>query len=352
MRYKKQTLATLASIVMLVGFTHSVQAADTTETISTFQTYEYEITPEDPEWELLESVEDKIAACRIPTDILKKMTDEQLIQAIFDYPFVYDVFVYSSIEMGVQSLAETCDAYAELITRNSARDALIQVASEQSETMRISLSAEDEIKNEILAALILYQENIKNNLSAEEIKIVDEISSITDVRYETNNDVSFLNNEGEIKTPNNTIVPYVVYDCQHADSDFHATIDQNHVETYGVTLLSGGSCKYNCHSYAWYSQSTSNTYWIPNPSPYLTDGSYTKVVAGISTTSLNAALGDKVLYGTEASPIHSAVIVNNTSGAPLATRIVDSKWGLSGLFRHTVTNVPPLYELDNVSAWH
>jgi hypothetical protein len=35
--------------------------------------------------------------------------------------------------------------------------------------------------------------------------------------------------------------------------------------------------KYNCHSYAWYSQSTSNNKWMNSPSKYWQDGSYTRV---------------------------------------------------------------------------
>ncbi|NCE63148.1 hypothetical protein D1159_00785 [Pseudoflavonifractor sp. 524-17] len=40
--------------------------------------------------------------------------------------------------------------------------------------------------------------------------------------------------------------------------------------------LSRATPSYNCHSYAWYSQSISNNYWINDPKPYMNDGSYSK----------------------------------------------------------------------------
>ena len=40
-----------------------------------------------------------------------------------------------------------------------------------------------------------------------------------------------------------------------------------------ATRIAPSSSKYNCHSYAWYMQSTSNPYWMNDPSNYYTDWS-------------------------------------------------------------------------------
>ena len=40
-----------------------------------------------------------------------------------------------------------------------------------------------------------------------------------------------------------------------------------------ATRIAPSSSKYNCHSYAWYMQSTSNPYWMNDPSSYYTDWS-------------------------------------------------------------------------------
>ena len=44
-----------------------------------------------------------------------------------------------------------------------------------------------------------------------------------------------------------------------------------------ATRIGNSSAVYNCHSYAWYMQSTSNPYWIPNPYRYYEDGTYEEV---------------------------------------------------------------------------
>ena len=78
-----------------------------------------------------------------------------------------------------------------------------------------------------------------------------------------------------------------------------------YADEYNVTIISNGNCKYNCYLYAWYSQSTSNIYWIDDPLAYMTDGSYSRVIT-------SAAIDE-----------------------PLATRIVTSKWGKMGVYRGT-----------------
>ena len=80
--------------------------------------YVYPITPEDEEWDRIDSVEEKIEACRIPQELLNEMTNEELYQAIMDFPFLCDIFVATSQEEGVESLEKTCDAYRELLSRD------------------------------------------------------------------------------------------------------------------------------------------------------------------------------------------------------------------------------------------
>ena len=48
------------------------------------EVYEYPVTPKDPEWAELGSTRARIEACRIPQEVLKEMTEEQLVQAILD----------------------------------------------------------------------------------------------------------------------------------------------------------------------------------------------------------------------------------------------------------------------------
>ncbi|MEY4928160.1 MAG: hypothetical protein RI894_2598, partial [Bacteroidota bacterium] len=92
-----------------------------------------------------------------------------------------------------------------------------------------------------------------------------------------------------------------------------------------ATFVSTSTTKYNCHSYAWNSTSTSNNYWVNDPSPYWLDGSYTFVA-----TSTNA---QKWYYANGGD--HSA---NTYSGVTF-----QSKWGKWPVMRHAWNYCPYTY---------
>ena len=128
------------------------------------------------EWEKA-SVKEKIAMCRIPQETLEKMTEEQLVQAVFDFPFLCNVFLYSTMESGVQNIERNSDAYAELLKREGAKDALLQ------KLYSAQADVKDAWKNDALAVLTLYQEDIVADMSAEEIESVAAVSSMIDAGY-------------------------------------------------------------------------------------------------------------------------------------------------------------------------
>lgn len=87
-------------------------------------------------------------------------------------------------------------------------------------------------------------------------------------------------------------------------------------------VIGQASRKYNCHSYAWYEQSTSNQFWLNSLAPnyelqlqrFWTDDYY------YITSEDNA---EKVFY---VSGDHSAI--------PLSTSLYISKWGTAPLMEH------------------
>ena len=109
--------------------------------------------------------------------------------------------------------------------------------------------------------------------------------------------------------------------------------------------LHTATCRFNCHSYAWYSQDTSsNQYWMNDPSLYYTDGSYDEVTT--------PAIGDIICYfddnGTpnntaDDSNLHSGIVVSILSGFSqnlAGIYIVESKWGAAGVYRHNGYECP------------
>lgn len=311
----------------------------------------YAIQPGTKEWDALGTVQNKKEACRIPDDILKDMTDEELIQAILDYPFLVDIFASFDYSKSVKSVSKDCDALKELLARDTVKDSLVFFLEKRADNALKSISGKEEMENEAIMAIMAYNEKICTALDDEEAGLITNTSNIIEFKK----DEISGSRMAYIYTPKGSQVGYITYTCSHDASDYHSAIDQYFVNTYGVTLISPGTCHYNCHSYAWYSTSTSNSFWIPNPMIYMTDGSYSQIMSGMNSISVLALNGDRVFYGTaaEVESSHSARLVSNPTGFVLGNRIVRSKWGWAGVFEHTVSNVPSDYldDQSNVSVW-
>lgn len=106
------------------------------------------------------------------------------------------------------------------------------------------------------------------------------------------------------------------------------------IATYwpNVVELDGPTRKYNCHSYTWYSHSTSNTYHMADPSAYMTDGSYIAVASNYSSLTYIY-----YYYGN-----HSALRLAGSTN-------VRSKWGDAGLYIHAPGYCP--YDDSVLTYW-
>lgn len=353
MKIKAQIVSKLAglSFVCILCFetiTYSAEYTITNSKESDIQSV-YPITPEDSAWNEMESIERKVAACRIPEEQLGIMSNDELIQAILDFPFLCDIFLYSSIEEGVRALEKISDAYVELLSREDSKDSIMNFVEQRANSKVRSISAKEEVENEALIALMIYQEQYTSELTYEETMEIVGLSQMYELKSVDDSTLSIY--ASSVRTPNGTIVLCETPICSHATSGFHAEVDKDVEETYGVTLVQSGSCTYNCHSYAWYSTAIKNPYWIITPYAYMTDGSYEKVMSGLSASNLSVDIGDKVFYGTLNEPTHSAILVSSVSGQPLATKYVRSKWGKAGVFYHKASTVPSIYDTQNVSVW-
>jgi len=109
-----------------------------------------------------------------------------------------------------------------------------------------------------------------------------------------------------------------------------------------ATLLSDSTSNYNCHSYAWYSDSTSNIYWMSNPSAYMTDGSYTQYTGA----PVAAAPGYRMYYNYGD---HSAIIYVAGPVPSYSDITVISKWGPGPLMMHKASDSP--YSSRILTIW-
>ena len=122
----------------------------------------------------------------------------------------------------------------------------------------------------------------------------------------------------------------------------------NQAEHYENSTLKGPPTKkYNCHSYAWHLQDSSNTYWIDDSAEllkYIADYSYFEI---INPDPEDLQPGDIVVYiHSQGAPseeddywLHSAVVKSvlgdcEPGTTTIASIIVKSKWGKGGLYEH------------------
>ncbi|WP_157367790.1 hypothetical protein [Alloactinosynnema sp. L-07] len=85
-----------------------------------------------------------------------------------------------------------------------------------------------------------------------------------------------LDHGGTVYTPKGTAVAVTVTTYELSAAQINS-LNQYVASNYpNATRETNASRRYNCHSYAWYSASTSNTYWMdtPNDDKYWNDGSY------------------------------------------------------------------------------
>lgn len=117
-----------------------------------------------------------------------------------------------------------------------------------------------------------------------------------------------------------------------------AAITQKYGMLAGDSILDYPTKKYNCHSYAWFDRSTTNTYWINNPTPFMEDPHTEPIPLS------QAQEDDIIVYMDGDDPVHSAV-VNSVSGLYIECI---SKWGEWGLYVHDIYYASVEYTFDEM----
>lgn len=118
------------------------------------------------------SIEDYLTAdllvmdCRIPEETLRSMSDEQLAQAVADFPLLMDVYAFSSPGLATEALARQSDAYKELLSRRNGKKALIAKMKELQE------KAPDSITIELLRTVVLDEKSWEDSLTEEEMQFL------------------------------------------------------------------------------------------------------------------------------------------------------------------------------------
>lgn len=287
---------------------------------------DYPISPENPIWKTFETHQEMVEACSIPEAILKNMNTDVLVKLVMEYPLLGDIYAFDNIETGFDIVASRFNGLSELMSRKDCAEKLTEyyrlLATNKSKSV-VNLEKDEYFQYKenikpIVAGLIFEKRNVLESLTEKQIGSINNSTKML-----TNGE--YPHTTATVKTPKGSSVAVKKY-LEDLTAQEKAQQNAFFKNLYpNATYVSTSTNKYNCHSYAFYSQSTSNIYWMPDPIKYITDGSYKRV--GTSPT----ANGQKIVYSANQ---HSGVVTNYSSNW------ITSKWGAGPLMRHSVYYSP------------
>lgn len=275
--------------------------------------YTYPISINDVEWKELNNVMEKRAVAFVSEEQGEMMTTEALMHTVLNFPLLVDLFAYEDASVAFKRVSSYCPCLALLVNRSYAD---------------IYLESYIEDHNYSDEITVLYAKRI--------LEIISQNKTIQ------NGNKSYT----YVYTPQGSAVA-VDYNRQWSYWGTTQTaalaVHYAMVQTYpSIIILSSVSPSYNCHSYAWYSQLTSNQYWMDMPNSYYTDGSY-------SLSSCSAGKRITYTYDNLNDCDHSGIVVSGT-GSYSTTRI-RSKWGYYGVYSHYINDCPYYNSVVTISFW-
>ncbi len=300
---------------------------------------------ESEEWKEMDR-DSRVEACQIPADSL---TTAELLNTILACPLMIDLYAFDTYSDGFNSVYHELPALKVLAERKDFGAVLsdfyislpVASASDCSNIMEMSITEiliaqpemTDALSQDVLESLVNTAAQKRLEKSSTMSTNGGNLNTFYEAAHE-NPDSAISLAISTVKTPKGSSVS--VYDnssivdwSASEKAELNATYDAMYPT---ATRISGPTKKYNCHSYAWYSTSSSNRYWMDDPSLYMEDGSYTK-----TTSSKN---GNKVYWAerTYAFPEHSGILAENMQSSPYIS--CNSKWGQLGVYNHPLDDCP------------
>lgn len=322
--------------------------------------YVFPIRPGSSEWASFQSKDEMLAVCQIPENKLNSMTTEALLKTVLDYPLINDFLAFNTIEDAYKTMLNDFNGFQALFSRQdntliiineyakapvlTALEATVAQPDEFFKTSTLEYlfacnviaNGKSQIDSNAYTNFKSYFKD-KRQQRAEAGIYSSNVDVLLKYEYENANPLARQINPNYtpvinvLKTPKGNYVSYVYV----ADADLttaeknsiHSQFDANYPL---ATRIGNATTKYNCHSYAWHSASTSNGYWIDYPDSYLNDGSYYQV-------SGTPRSGMKIHYYNDN---HSAISTGSRIENGSQTHWAKSKWGKAALYEHYVTYSP------------
>lgn len=272
-----------------------------------------------------------------------QLPTEQLVTMVGNYPYLINIFLSTTYEQGFNHLSDTFNGIAELRTRADAENYIKQYIekyrSSKNEKIKkavtfyeIMLAQKDFLKIEEINTVQSFGAAIQDYSPSFYDRAVNERITLESMFSRTLNSLTSLDSLSSISystvyTPKGSPVSVMTITPD-------LTLEQktwlnNQVKAdYPKALYQSTSTEnYNCHSYAWYYSSTSNTKWMNVPSKYMTDGSYAR----------SSAVRNNKIYYYDGD--HSGNIIAVGLENPGEITVI-SKWGKGPLMVHTAWYSP------------
>lgn len=87
--------------------------------------YDFPLKPGTPEWKAIISHDERVSACQVPENILKKMSTSGLVETVLSYPHFGDMLAYNTIEQGFAKMSTRFNGFPELYKRKDAGTVLL-----------------------------------------------------------------------------------------------------------------------------------------------------------------------------------------------------------------------------------
>lgn len=125
--------------------------------------YDYPIKPGTSSWNELIDHTKMIEVSQIPDDTLKKLTTNELIETVLNYPLLMDIYAYDTLQQGIDVVSKTFNGIQELYQREDAPNKLI----EKYQQMPVAKDTKTVTSNQIFdlsnMEIILRQDEIQKN---------------------------------------------------------------------------------------------------------------------------------------------------------------------------------------------
>jgi len=289
--------------------------------ISAGDAYEYSIAIGSDEWMSCDTAVERIDKLRIPEGIIENLSTDALLLTVLRNPYLADIWAYDSLQIGYDLTEIYIDGLSELLVRSDARDSIKAFYSDKdAHQYALLMISDDLIENEMILE--------------SKVLLLDKLAAL--INEKENEPERYIMDH--VYTPNGSAVSVyknlTYYDHGTTLSEVSANqtaLLANYSSATIIRNVSTATAAYNCHSYAWYSTSSTNNVWMNDPSVYMSDGSYS---AGY------AQVGSKVYwYSSSYGPIHSGILYSTSTSSSNPAKTT-SKWGMYGLIRHVTNDCP------------